>query len=143
MNQYTITEASIQMRIWIFILLALPPLSYGADLDKGRSCYKKGDYACALTEWNPLAEQGNGKAQFSIGVMYEFGRGVKQDYVEAASWYRKSAEQGVMEAQFNLGSKYYSGQGVSENKAEAARWYRRAAEQGEQNAQFNLGKCMG
>lgn len=40
------------------------------------------------------AEQGNAKAQFAVGALYENGDGVKQDNAQALSWYRKAAEQG-------------------------------------------------
>ncbi|MGN6843432.1 tetratricopeptide repeat protein, partial [Neisseria sp. P0021.S006] len=40
------------------------------------------------------AEQGNAKAQFSLGKMYYKGEGVRQDYAQAVQWYRRAAEQG-------------------------------------------------
>ena len=54
-----------------------------AGLDEGVAAYKRGDYATALREWRPLAKQGNAKAQFVLGVMYDKGRGVPQDYAKA------------------------------------------------------------
>ena len=51
---------------------------------------QKGDLATALREWRPLAEQGDAKAQYNLGVMYDNGKGVTQDYKEAVKWYRKS-----------------------------------------------------
>ena len=50
-----------------------------------------------------LAEAGDAELQFSLGVMYEHGEGVRQDYAEAVRWYRKAAEQGDSDAQHNLG----------------------------------------
>jgi TPR repeat protein len=35
--------------------------------------------ATALTEFKPLAEQGDTLAQFAIGYMYAYGQGVPQD----------------------------------------------------------------
>ncbi len=55
--------------------------------DEGAAAYQRGDYATALREWRPLAEQGNADAQFFLGVMYYKGRGVPQDYVEAIIWF--------------------------------------------------------
>ena len=34
---------------------------------KGLIAYQSGDYATALREWTPLAEQGDARAQFQIG----------------------------------------------------------------------------
>ena len=48
-----------------------------ADFDKGWSAYKSGDYATALREWEPLAEQGNAFAQYNLGLMYATCRGGK------------------------------------------------------------------
>ena len=42
-----------------------------ADLDDGVAAYESGDYATALQEWRPLAEQGVAEAQFSLGLMYD------------------------------------------------------------------------
>ena len=61
------------------------------------------------------AEQGDAKAQFNLGEMYYFGKGVPQDYGEAAKWFRKVAEQGITVAQFNLGLMYHQGEGVPKN----------------------------
>ena len=46
------------------------------DFQKGFRAYKSGDYATALREWRPLAEQGNADAQYNLGVMYYNGKGV-------------------------------------------------------------------
>ena len=86
-----------------------------------------------------LAEQGNMKAQYILGLMYNLGEGVKKDNKEAVRWYRKAAEQGHADAQYNLGAAYGNGEGVEQDYREAARWYRKSAEQGHADAQFNLG----
>jgi TPR repeat protein len=54
-----------------------------AALQKGLTAYESGDYATALRELEPLAEQGNERAQNNLGVMYAFGQGVLKDYVYA------------------------------------------------------------
>src|ERR1035437_6913069 len=97
------------------------------------------DYATELKFLQPLAEQGDALAQTSLGIMYEYGRGVPKDLAEAARWYRKAAEQGNALAQFTLGTMCADGQGVPKDDAEAIRWYRKAAEQGLAVAQSYLG----
>ena len=57
-----------------------------ADFQAGFAAFQKGDYAAALREWTPLAEQGDAKAQNNLGVMYAEGHGVLQDYVTAHMW---------------------------------------------------------
>ena len=76
------------------------------DFREGVDAARRGDYATALKEWGPFAEQGNAIAQYNLGVMYAKGQGVPKDYKLAVKWYRKSAEQGDPSAQSNLGLMY-------------------------------------
>jgi hypothetical protein len=46
----------------IAVLLGSAGMSWNADWDQGLTAYKSGDYATALREWTPLAEQGNAGA---------------------------------------------------------------------------------
>lgn len=88
----------------------------------------------------PLAEQGDSKAQVILGLMYASGRGgVSKNPAEAAKWYLKAAEQGEPVAQATLGTMYRNGIGVTQNFAEAIKWLEKAAEQGETNSQAALG----
>jgi hypothetical protein len=87
------------------------------------------------------AEQGDAKAQHSLGVSYTNGEGVPRDYAEAVRWYRKAADQGFAKAQYGLAFSYAYGQGVSQDYAAAVRWSRKAAEQGLATAQYALGMC--
>ncbi|MBR1439400.1 MAG: sel1 repeat family protein [Synergistaceae bacterium] len=90
-----------------------------------------------------LAERGNAKAQFNLGVMYQNGYGVKQDYGEAVKWYRLLAEQGNAMAQSNLGYMYENGNGVARDLQEARKWYEKAAAQGHTYAQDALKRLDG
>ncbi len=91
------------------------------------AAYPRGDYAMAIRELRPLAEQGVAEAQSNLGVMYERGQGVPQDYAEAVKWYRKAAEQGNASAQHNLGVMYDKGGGVPQDYVQAHKWYNLAA----------------
>ena len=121
------------------ILLGSAGMSASADFQKGLTAYESGDYATALREWYPLAEQGVAESQYNLGVMYDKGRGVPQDYKTAVKYYRLAAKQGIASAQLNLGLMYEIGQGVPQDYKTAAKWYRLAAEQGNADAQTNLG----
>ena len=92
-----------------------------------------------LAEVQALAEKGDAKFQFGLGVCYDEGKGVAQDKVEAVKWYRKAAEQNLAEAQYILGNSYDQGEGVERDYAEAVKWYRKAAEQNLATAQFSVG----
>ena len=52
--------------------------------------------------------QGDAKAQYSLGYMYDFGEGVPQNDAEAVRWYRMAAEQGHAKALFNLGFMHFN-----------------------------------
>ena len=67
----------------LLLFLLLGVLSYFANDDKGFTAFQNGDFATALKEWKPLAQQGFAKAQYNLGVMYENGKGVPKDYKEA------------------------------------------------------------
>ena len=121
------------------VLLGSVGMSESADFDKGLTAYQSGDYATALREWKPLAEQGDAVAQNNLGVMYENGQGVSENDKTAVKWYRLAAEQEFANAQYNLGVMYDEGRGVPENDKTAVKWYRLAAEQGHTKSQFNLG----
>ncbi len=80
-----------------------------------------------IAELRARAEQGNARAQFNLGNMYNGGDGVVQDYKQALFWYRKAADQGNARAQFNLGNMYNGGDGVVQNYVQAHKWYNLAA----------------
>ena len=121
------------------LFLLLSPILAHADFQAGLAAYDQGDYATALKEFLPLAEQGNIKAQFNMGILYEKGQGVPQNFQEAFRWYYLAAEQGDASTQNVLGMLYEYGQGVPQDYPQALYWYSLAAEQGYANAQFNVG----
>jgi len=124
--------------VFVLSLLFWPAL-VPADSQAGAKASTLGDYATALKEWRPLAEQGDMESQFRMGFLYDNGYGVPQDYGAAARWYRLAAEQGHDLAQRRLGLLHEQGLGVPQDYGEAARWYRLAAEQGNALAQVSMG----
>ena len=118
-------------------------VSGSADFQKALAAAQKGDYATALREWKPLAEQGDADAQYNLGIMYDTGRGVLQDYKTAVKWWTLSAEQGDARAQHNLGEMFFDGLGVTQDYKTAVKWYRLSATQGFSNAQVTLGMMYG
>ena len=110
-----------------------------ADFNKGLEAYNSGDFKTALSEWTPIAEQGDASTQFNLGVMYESGIGVPKNDKTAAKWYTLAAEQGHAKAQYNMGVFYEYGRVVLANDRTAVEWYNLAAKQGHALAQGNLG----
>ena len=134
---------------WILgvaLAVMLTATALAADLQKGKEAYDAGDYATALAILTPLAEAGDAEAQYRLGHMYEWGKGVEHDSVEAVYWWLRAAEAGHYTAQrklgelgelgklgallFKLGRKYVEGRGVEQDDAEAMRLFRLAAEVG-------------
>ena len=123
-------------RIPLFLLLSLvlvvPPA--WADFQAGMDAKNRGDFAKALREWQPLAEQGDAGAQFYLGMLHENGDGVPEDYGKAREWYEKSAAQGNANAQFYLGLMCAFGRGTSLDLVQAHMWYSLAAGNGHARA---------
>ena len=71
------------MKFCAGLLLILSSISYGDSLGKALDCYNAGNYQCSFSEYNTLSEQGYSSAQYSLGLLYEDGLGVKQNYFEA------------------------------------------------------------
>jgi TPR repeat protein len=61
------------------------------SFEDGQAAAKNGDYATALQLWRPLAESGDARAQYNLGLLYANGQGVPQDYVQAHMWFNLSA----------------------------------------------------
>ena len=110
-----------------------------ADFNKGLKASQSGDFEIALAEWLPLAEQGNAKAQFNLGLMYQSGKGVKQNDKTAFRWLKLAGKQELVHAQFIVGVMYQLGIGTPISDELAATWYERATIKGDAKAQYNLG----
>jgi hypothetical protein len=123
----------------VALLIGGAGMCLGADFQKGLEAAQSGDYATALRELTPLAEQGGADAQFTLGLMYRNGWGVPQDYRAALKWFSLAAEQGNARGQYRLGLMYRNGWGVPQDYKAALKWFSLAAEQGDARAQFALG----
>ena len=127
---------SLSLRFAIALVLAMIcfVVPAWADYQTGMDAYNRQDYAKALREWQPLAEQGDASAQFCLGLLYENGDGVPRDYAKARQWYEKAAAQGEAKAQFYLGMQSAFGQGGPVDLVQAHMWYSLAAGNGNAHA---------
>jgi TPR repeat protein len=92
-----------------------------------------------LTE---AAGEGYAHAQYEIGRIYLYGRGIPADYSKALVWETKAAEQGDARAQRDLAFMYERGFGVPVDPAKAAEWNRKAAANGNSEAQIQLARAL-
>ena len=131
-----VRNRSTSLRLSFLLVLSILCLALPAwaDFQAGMDAYNRGDFKTALREWQPLAEQGDARAQFSFGLLYENGDGVPRDYAKARQWYEKAAAQGDAKAQLYLGLQSSFGQGVPMDVVEAYMWYSLAAENGNMHA---------
>lgn len=113
----------------LFAALLVVPAS-AQDFKVGLDAYDQGDFSAALKEWEPLAEQGDARAQFNLGVILFNGQGVPHDPQKAVEWYRAAADQGYGAAQASLSFMYQTGQGVLQNYIQAHKWLSLAASHG-------------
>ncbi|MCS2611057.1 tetratricopeptide repeat protein [Halomonas dongshanensis] len=124
-------------------LMLFPTLGVANDLNAGIAAYESGDYASALEELRPLAEQGNAEAQYTLGFMYNRGRGVRSNGVEALEWWHRAAEQNHAGALYKIGDVYHNSMndafwGIERSREEASEWYILAAGEGSIEAMIQL-----
>jgi len=111
-------------------------------------CHERGLHGCEVNEAQAAecyliaAEKGNADAQWRLGELCEFGRGVERDEKRAAHWYRCAAEAGQAQAQSGLALLLEDGRGVACDEAEALRWHLAAAEQGQALSQYCAACCL-
>ena len=119
-----------------------------AGLNEAYEAWKQGDYKTAYREYSILAEQGDAKAQYALGHLYNRGEGVTKDPAKALVLFKKAAEQGLPRAQIHLGDMYSHRKDAERNDCLAVEWYQKAVNQGSPVAQYELawlymsGRCL-
>ena len=103
------------------------------DMEKAEECYRK-----AVEKYRELAEDGDFRAQYELGLMLANGKGTAKNVQEAAGWLIKAAEQDDENAQFVLAGMYADGRGVSRDLTKAMEWRRKAAALGHEEAKASL-----
>ncbi len=117
---------------------AVPSAATDKILQEAWTAYNIGEYKKTLRLVQPLAGDGNPRAQVLLGRCYENGLGVPQDLAVAAQWYQLAAEQNDSEAQVLLAYCYEVGAGVPKDPRAVVTLMTRAANSGYAEAQFNL-----
>lgn len=85
-----------------------------------------------------LAEKGNAKAQYIIGVHYYKGEVLKKDLQKSIHWIKKSSQQNYADAQFFLSFCYSNGIGVKQDAQQFKIWLKKAADNGHKEAKKRL-----
>ncbi|MXZ80862.1 MAG: sel1 repeat family protein [Gammaproteobacteria bacterium] len=108
------------------------------DLASGIAAFESRNFSQALRLLGPLAEAGDGDAQYRLAIMYQNGLGVVRSEETAARWMRSAAFQGMALAEHGLGCMYLDGDCVRRDSAQAAVWLARAAAQGLEGSKLLL-----
>jgi hypothetical protein len=91
------------------------------------AAYQERHYGTALRMARPLANEGDGRAEAVLALLYYNGTGVPQDKAEAMKWFRRAAEQGDALAQYNLALFYAKGEFGEPDSVSAHMWFNLAA----------------
>ena len=102
----------------------------------------RGDYEMALQVIESMAERGDARAAYKLGLLYNDGDEITRNFLKAATYFTLAAAQDYAPAQYSLGIKYEKGQGVPQSHSVAVAWYRRSAEQNHAGAQYRLGRMF-
>ena len=57
-------------RLLLLCTLLISFNSFGDELSDANDAYDRGDYTTAITSFKKLAEQGNAKAQYNLGLIH-------------------------------------------------------------------------
>jgi TPR repeat protein len=121
-----------------FLGWSLLAASAQAGLPEGEAAFARRDWRTASRELQPLAEQGNARAQYLMGGIALQGAAPGQtDEAGAMRWYQRAAAQGLPEAQRDLAFLLLNDK--PPKIAEAIAFYRQAAERGDAEAAYQLG----
>lgn len=115
---------------WMAAALALwiaADAADAGDFTRATALYRTRHYQEALDLLHPLAAAGDPYAQYTIGVMYDDGRGVPKNLRLAHVWYLKAARNGLADAQYIAGMFYAAGRGRPQDLVKAYIWFDLAA----------------
>ncbi|HRE61263.1 MAG TPA: tetratricopeptide repeat protein [Micropepsaceae bacterium] len=119
------------------------------EFETGFAAFASGDYSTALLHWEPLAEDGDPRALYNIGLLYAQGWGVSKDMAIAMDLWLKAARQNHVRAAHNLALALLagepadgSGQLGEPDTAQAVKWLEIGVNAGYANSEYTLGKLF-
>lgn len=127
------------MRILLILLLSVIITSTSqADLKSADLAYSRGEYEKALKLYLEEAEKGNPNAQFTLGLMYQFGRGTEVNYKEDFRWQKAAADQDFPRSHYQVGLSYLFGRGVKADIHKAIKHFDAGQKLGHANSAARL-----
>lgn len=126
--------------VLLFFVAAFGAGPARAGYEDALQMVRQAKYQQAMAEFLPLAQEGHAASQFSMGLMYHLGRGVKTNPKTAYDWYKKAVLQDHPPAMNNMGMMYLNGDYVGRNREVAFKLFEKASAD-HQQAKDNVGQC--
>lgn len=111
-------------------------------LEEAQAALAAGDYTQAYARYEAASREGNGLADFNLGLFHRMGWGRVPDAAGACKWFGRAATANLPAAQHFYGDCLRDGTDGVSQPAEAAQWYRRAIDQGYAAALCPLGELL-
>ncbi len=87
-----------------------------------------------------LASEGNGEANYELGLRYYNGIGVDVDYQKAKQYLESALNSGCNAASYYLGIMYYNGKGTQTNHLKAKEYFEKSEANNNVFSSYYLGK---
>lgn len=100
------------------------------------------NYGEARKLFAAAAERGYPLAEVGLGILFDYGLGVKQDYAQALAHYKVAADAGIGVGLYNLAGFHLDGHGTRKDAVKAAELYQKAMEAGYANAAGGLATAL-
>jgi TPR repeat protein len=121
-----------------FLAFIVTGMASASTIEDANSAYHSKNYTEAFKLYRVLAHSGNREAEFSLGGMYNQGKGVPENTVLGFKWIDRSAKSGYPKAEAAVGALYWSGAGVVRDYAKAFPFVLNAAQNNVFLGQFIL-----
>ncbi len=92
--------------ILVLLTVFLVACATATPLESGMQSFDNRDYKTAFEQLYPVAMEGDPDAQYAVGYMLYYGKGVAVNKNDGMEWIRKSAKQGNSLAEQALGIVY-------------------------------------
>lgn len=119
---------TIMKRVIIIVLLILAAFALPGSRAESPNGPTPGEIALLKEQ----ASKGDTLAAYTIGKLFQKGKGVERNYAESMKWYLVAARKGYAKAEYRIGKLYEKGLGVTRDKVKAMEWYKKACDNGNQ-----------
>lgn len=117
--------------VYALVLVALVlsvsgPAQARDEFKRSSKAYTVGLYNSTARQWLALAERGNRAAQYNIGRLFYYGKGIRRDRIEAYKWFFITAKNGVRRGDdaMRIAERRMTSLEIAEARIRAREWYR-------------------